>query len=72
MADMFCTGVSAGGKDRCDVDQGGPVINAAGVLVGVITAPGEFGCAQAGFPSVPVRVGEYVSRIDEQIMKALL
>ena len=48
-ARMFCA--AASGKDSCNGDSGGPIINASSkVLIGGVSW-GE-GCAEAGYPGV--------------------
>ncbi|EHK98516.1 putative Trypsin [Glarea lozoyensis 74030] len=63
---MFCAGLAAGGKDSCSGDSGGPIINTStGVLIGVVSW-GQ-GCAEAGFPGVYTRLGNYVTWINANL-----
>ncbi|KAF5667294.1 trypsin [Fusarium heterosporum] len=59
---MFCAGVTAGGKDSCQGDSGGPIADASGTVVGVVSW-GE-GCAQPNLSGVYARVGSLRSFID--------
>jgi trypsin len=48
---MFCAGLDAGGKDSCNGDSGGPIINTSSkVLLGAVSW--GYGCADAGYPGV--------------------
>jgi trypsin len=61
---MFCA--AASGKDSCSGDSGGPIINTStGVLIGVVSW-GQ-GCAEAGFPGVYTRLGNYVNFINANL-----
>jgi len=60
---MICAGFAAGGKDSCSGDSGGPIVDAStGILVGLVSW-GQ-GCAEAGFPGVYTRVGNFVTWIN--------
>ncbi|KAM0545343.1 hypothetical protein ACHAPJ_011415 [Fusarium lateritium] len=59
---MFCAGLTQGGKDACQGDSGGPIVDSSRTVVGVVSW-GE-GCAQAGYPGVYARVGSVRSFID--------
>jgi trypsin len=65
--DEICVGVNDGGKGACacGVDQGGPVADKTGTLVGVISY-GK-GCAQAGYPKIDIRVGAYLDWINSKL-----
>jgi trypsin len=52
---MWCAGVSAGGKDSCQGDSGGPIVDSSKTLIGTVSW-GE-GCALAGKSGVYARVG---------------
>lgn len=62
---MFCAGLAAGGKDSCSGDSGGPIVNSAGVLVGLVSW-GQ-GCAEAGFAGVYNRLGNYVAFVNANL-----
>ncbi|KAJ4305230.1 hypothetical protein N0V90_000761 [Kalmusia sp. IMI 367209] len=52
---MFCAGLTAGGKDSCQGDSGGPIVDSSKVLQGLVSW-GE-GCAEPNAPGVYTRVG---------------
>jgi hypothetical protein len=57
-ATQMCAGVSAGGKDACAGDSGGPLMvgdGAGGLLLAGMVSYG-FGCARPGFPGVYARL----------------
>ncbi|KAH9403630.1 hypothetical protein TYRP_014833 [Tyrophagus putrescentiae] len=61
---MFCAGIlNVGGKDACQGDSGGPVVDASGKLVGAVSW--GRGCAQAKYPGVYTRVGNYINWINQ-------
>uniref|UniRef100_A0A8H7TNR3 Peptidase S1 domain-containing protein n=1 Tax=Bionectria ochroleuca TaxID=29856 RepID=A0A8H7TNR3_BIOOC len=62
---MFCAGLTQGGKDSCSGDSGGPVIGSDGKLVGVVSW--GVGCARAGYPGVYTRLGNFISWINSNI-----
>ncbi|QSZ28891.1 hypothetical protein DSL72_003397 [Monilinia vaccinii-corymbosi] len=67
---MWCAGLTAGGKDSCSGDSGGPIIDAAtGVLEGTVSW-GQ-GCAEAGYAGVYSRVGNYVTYINANLWTSL-
>ncbi|KAF4465910.1 trypsin-related protease [Fusarium albosuccineum] len=59
---MVCAGSDKGGKDACNGDSGGPIIDVeTGVLIGIASWGIE--CALADFPGVYTRVGNYLPYI---------
>lgn len=63
---MFCAGLTAGGKDSCQGDSGGPIVDSSSrQLVGVVSW-GE-GCAAAGKPGVYARVDTLLSFINANL-----
>jgi trypsin len=59
---MVCAGVSGGGQDACGGDSGGPLVDSSDTLVGLVSW--GIGCAQAAYPGVYTRVGNYISWIN--------
>jgi hypothetical protein len=58
---MFCAGLSQGGKDSCQGDSGGPIINkATKVLLGAVSW-GD-GCALPNAPGVYANIGQATLR----------
>ncbi|KAF2018272.1 trypsin-domain-containing protein [Aaosphaeria arxii CBS 175.79] len=63
---MFCAGLTAGGKDSCQGDSGGPIINTSSrVLIGLVSW-GE-GCAAPNKPGVYARVGTLLPFIQSNL-----
>lgn len=59
---MFCAGVTTGGKDSCSGDSGGPIVDSSKTLLGLVSWGN--GCAEAAYPGVYTRVGQYVTWIN--------
>ncbi|MER5663940.1 trypsin-like serine protease [Streptomyces mirabilis] len=62
---MICAAEEEGGKDRCQGDDGGPLVK---VNAGIATLEGisswGYGCAVKGYPGVYSRVGDLRRWID--------
>jgi len=52
---MFCAGLTEGGKDACEGDSGGPIVDNSKVLIGIVSW--GVGCAEPATPGVYSRVG---------------
>jgi trypsin len=63
--DEICAGVSGGGKGTCSHDEGGPVVDSIGTLVGVTSH--AKGCASASYPDIEMRVGAYLDWINSKL-----
>lgn len=61
---MFCAGLAAGGKDSCSGDSGGPIVDADGTLIGLVSW-GQ-GCAEAGYAGVYSRLGNFVDWVTSE------
>lgn len=59
---MLCAGVDQGGKDSCEGDSGGPLLDAQGVQVGIVSF--GVGCGLAQYPGVYSRVSNYMEWIE--------
>lgn len=55
---------AAPGRKTCSNDSGGPLVNAANQLVGIVSAGGK-SCADDGVPGVYTRVGAYLPWITQ-------
>lgn len=63
---MICAGAEEGGKDACQMDSGGPLVDdKTGDLVGVVSWGN--GCAKAGYAGVYARVGKFIPWIADNL-----
>jgi trypsin len=62
---MFCAGSPTGRHDHCYGDSGGPVVDEAGVLVGIISWAKL--CALPRYPGVSSRVAALLDFIEENL-----
>ncbi|XP_026997409.1 serine protease 27-like [Tachysurus fulvidraco] len=65
---MICAGLSKGGKDSCQGDDGGPLVvkqNTTWVQAGIVSFGN--GCAKPNSPSVYTRVSQYQDWINSKI-----
>jgi trypsin len=65
--ESMCAGVTGGGKAPCTLDNGGPLVNEAGQVVGLIHSPYK-GCAKAGAFSIATNLFEYGAWIAERVL----
>jgi len=65
--EILCAGVSGGGKGPCDGDNGGPLVNEDGRVVGLIQSPYN-GCARANYWAIATNLDEYESWIAERVL----
>ncbi|KAM9843342.1 tryptase-2-like [Aulostomus maculatus] len=69
-SDMLCAGDTAGGKDACTGDYGGPLVCRSGpgfVQVGIMSYGSSAGCAMPGYPGVYTRVSKYLGFIHRYV-----
>ncbi len=62
---VLCAGSMSGGVDSCSGDSGGPLRDASGTLVGIVSW--GVGCARPGLPGVYTRVAALTSWIDRTL-----
>jgi trypsin len=65
--ESMCAGVNGGGKGPCSGDNGGPLVNEAGQVVGLIQSP-YGGCAQPDAFSIATNLDEYEAWIAERVL----
>lgn len=59
---QLCAGLKEGGRDACWADSGGPLIDADGTLVGIVST--GVGCGRKMLPGIYTRVSRYTEWIN--------
>ncbi|KAF2906087.1 hypothetical protein ILUMI_00086 [Ignelater luminosus] len=60
--DMFCAGTYTGGKDACQFDSGGPIVQ-HDILIGIVSWGGE--CGDKDRPGVYARISYFIPWLEE-------
>lgn len=59
---MFCAGLPQGGKDACQSDSGGPIVDSTKTVIGVVSWGS--GCGEPNSPGVYARIGALLDFIN--------